>query len=155
MRAPGRPAQAGPRSGAGLPGARGGCRGGQAPPDRESKLTKSVCIIAPYGIEVAKPCRDDTLPAEQLQSIDEDIAELTRQRELAYSELRRYRSDPQVEARRAARARYLGEAVLAVPLDAAVVRRARELAGDDAWLFEPNILAEDGVECAPEEKGGG
>ena len=90
-------------------------------------------------------------PEQQIEAIDEDIADLQRQREAALEELKHYRSPEQVEARRAARVRYLGEALLASPLDAALVERARELAGEKRWLFWPKELAADGVECEPVE----
>ena len=89
-----------------------------------------------------------------IEAIDEDIADLQRQRETAREELQRYRSPEQVEARRATRVRYLGEAVLESPLAAALVERARDLAGKKHWVFAPAELAEDGVECEPVEEGG-
>ena len=93
--------------------------------------------------------------AEQIEAIDEDIADLQRQREAALEDLQHYRSPEQVEARRATRVRYLGEALLASPLAAALVERARDLAGEKHWLFEPAELAADGVKCEPVEEGGG
>ena len=94
-------------------------------------------------------------PKQQIQAIDDEIAELQRERDKAVEQAKHYSSPEQVEARRARRVRYLGEAALASPLDAALVERAREVAGKERWLFEPAKLAEDGVECEPVEEGGG
>ena len=93
-------------------------------------------------------------PEQLIEAIDEDIADLQRQREAALEKLQHYRSPEQVEARRATRVRYLGEALLASPLAAALVERARDLAGEKHWLFGPAELAEDAVECEPVEEGG-
>ena len=92
---------------------------------------------------------------QQIEAIDEDIADLQRQREAALEELQRYRSPKQLAARRSARARYLGEAVLASPLDPALVERAGDLAGEEHWLFEPSVLADDGLEFELVDKGAG
>ena len=84
------------------------------------------CQGAPRSPPAQDEARGDDealTPSAQIREIDDELVELRRERKKVVAARRRYRSEKQVAARRAARVRHLGAAVLAAPLAAVLVER--------------------------------
>ena len=83
---------------------------------------------------------------DDLAALDDELAELKRERDKYQAEIEYYRSPEQVEARRAARVRIAGE-VLMQPLPASWLApvRAHAARTDEGYLFDDDALRDDGV----------